>query len=101
MNAILQKTIITSILIFILTGCTTTNQNLGQTINSNKRAITGGAIGSILGAVIGHQVNSKATGRIIGNKSSAATLQGLPTRHIVEPPRKCKHREQYTKGKPN
>lgn len=66
MNAIYKKTIITSILIFILTGCSSNNQNLGQTINSNKRTIAGGAIGSILGAVIGHQISSKASSKIIG-----------------------------------
>ncbi|MEN8717545.1 MAG: OmpA family protein [Sulfurovum sp.] len=66
MNVNFQKIIITSILIFILTGCTSNNQNLGQTINSNKRAITGGTIGTILGAVIGHQISSKNSSKIIG-----------------------------------
>jgi len=66
MNVNFQRTIISSILIFILTGCTATNQNLGQTINSNKRAVAGTAIGSILGAVIGHQVSSKTSSKVIG-----------------------------------
>lgn len=66
MNAIYKKAIITSILIFILTACTSSKQNLGQTINSNKRAIAGASIGTVLGAVIGHQVSSKTSSKVIG-----------------------------------